>query len=363
MSRTGMVTVCGAAQGAPNAGLFGNGSDGALTVAENQTIALDVQEDVGQIVKQYTTLTIEAGGVLKPAHRCNGMIIMVQGDCTIRGTLSVSKCGPLLNDQESAALEDIHIKLMGALRGGDGGDGGDCGTTRDITTTEGDVTTTVKTPYKKGGKGGKGHLLGGGFGGGGAGDGMTNGDNGGDSEPRPPHGITFPPETSGQYGAGGNGQCSSSAGTGRGGKGPGGSGGTNYYQGFVEGTPSGVINGIDGDAYPGGGLWLYVGGKLKIETTGQIESDGGNGADSRAIGNPFGDGYPGQGGSAGGGIIAIVYGGEYENLGSVHANGGETPRLPSHYTSGSVDYSRCKGQNGSVGTVKVVSVMTLTLEV
>ena len=360
MSRTGMVTVCGAAQGAPNAGLFGNGSDGALTVAENQTVALDVQEDVGQIVKQYTTLTIEKGGVLKPAHRCNGMIIMVQGDCTIRGTLSVSKCGPLLNDQESAALEDIHIKLMGALKGGDGGDGGDCGTTRDITTTEGDVTTTVKTPYKKGGKGGKGHLLGGGFGGGGAGDGMTSGDNGGDSEPRPPHGITFPPETSGQYGAGGNGQCSSSAGTGTGGKGPGGSGGTNYYYQSVEGNPHGVINGNAGDAYPGGGLWLYVGGKLKIETTGQIDADGGDGADNTPTDVTFQGGFPGQGGSAGGGIIAIVYGGKYENLGSVHANGGTTPALASRYDT---YFVRCKGQNGSVGTVKVVSVTTLALEV
>ena len=360
MSRTGMVTVCGAAQGAPNAGLFGNGSDGALTVAENQTVALDVQEDVGQIVKQYTTLTIEAGGVLKPAHRCNGMIIMVQGDCTIRGTLSVSKCGPLLNDQESTALEDIHIKLMGALRGGDGGDGGDCGTTHDITTTEGDVTTTVKTPYKKGGKGGKGHLLGGGFGGGGAGDGMTSGDNGGDSEPRPPHGITFPPETSGQYGAGGNGQCSSSAGTGTGGKGPGGSGGTNYYYQSVEGNPHGVINGNAGDAYPGGGLWLYVGGKLKIETTGQIDADGGDGADNTPTDVTLQGGFPGQGGSAGGGIIAIVYGGKYENLGSVHANGGTTPTLASRYDTYRV---RCKGQNGSVGTVKVVSVTTLALEV
>lgn len=361
MSRTGMVTVCGAAQGAPNAGLFGNGSDGALTVAENQTVALDVQEDVGQIVKQYTTLTIEAGGVLKPAHRCNGMIIMVQGDCTIRGTLSVSKCGPLLNDQESTALEDIHIKLMGALMGGDGGDGGDCGTTYDITTTEGDVTTTVKTPYKKGGKGGKGHLLGGGFGGGGAGDGLISGDNGGDSEPRPPHGITFPPETSGQYGAGGNGRYSDEDYShGKGGKGPGGSGGTNYYATVIEGHPSGAIDGVAGDAYPGGGLWLYVGGTLRIETNGQVVADGGNGANVNTAKFDGSGGFPGQGGSAGGGIIAIVYGGKYENLGSVHANGGTTPALTSHYDTNRV---RCKGQNGSVGTVKVVSVTTLTLEV
>ena len=49
-TRIGTSRVLGAAQGAANAGWFGDGRDGDLYVADGETLALDVALDEGQIV-------------------------------------------------------------------------------------------------------------------------------------------------------------------------------------------------------------------------------------------------------------------------------------------------------------------------
>ena len=41
------------------------------------------------VVKQYTSMTIDAGDTVTTDQPCRGLMILVQGDCTINGTLSM----------------------------------------------------------------------------------------------------------------------------------------------------------------------------------------------------------------------------------------------------------------------------------
>lgn len=319
---------------------FGTGEDGDLIV--NEDTIMEVLEDQGQIIKQYNNLTINEGATLKPSGRCNGMILLIKGNLVVNGTISVKKCAPLLNSNESEAKKEPHIKICGNLKGGNGGKGGD-----------------GKFSGGKGGLGGLGHELGGGYGGGGAGDGNYDGSldtAGGDSEPRPPVGIVWPCTTSGEYGAGGKGGKSASSypygGISDGGAAPGGSGGTYYRANFVEGTPNGPIKGLPGDAYGGGLLIIFVKGSVRIGSTGIIDADGGIGAGiDESSGYFYSADRPGLGGSAGGGIIAIIHTGDYINSGSIHANGGAAPIPPdlsmSEYPTESL------GEAGEIGTILI----------
>lgn len=411
--------------------LFGDGSDGALTVAKNKTTTLDVVEDTGQIIKQYTSLTIEEGATLKPAHRCNGTIILVNGDCTINGTLSVDKCSPLENDAESDCYNNANIAVCGFLEGGAGGAGGDgyqkpAGQRRNSETNEvelfdGEICGT-------GGAGFEGYVFGGGYGGGGAG---SRGDtikysynestksfdeipldanfncNGGGYETRPVKGMTWPNTTSSTYGAGGQGSNSEcgyyyksypgdNGGTvtkkfpieadkrSNGGAAPGGSGGSAYDMEKTS-AAAGIgtieeLTGTAGDAYGGGALWLFVKGTLTIGANGKITANGGKGGviaprDGQYV-NMM-QGFPGSGGSGGGGVVAIVYGAGYVNNGTVEARGGEsvffdTSKYQYRYSnsydkyyldsSGEIKSTKCQfieiaprtaGGAGSIGTVFV----------
>ena len=411
--------------------LFGDGSDGALTVAKNKTTTLDVVEDTGQIIKQYTSLTIEEGATLKPAHRCNGTIILVNGDCTINGTLSVDKCSPLENDAESDCYNNANIAVCGFLKGGAGGTGGDGyqkpagkrlnSETNEFELFDGEICGT-------GGAGFEGYVFGGGYGGGGAG---SRGDtikysynkstktfdeiplnanfncNGGGYETRPVKGMTWPNTTSSTYGAGGQGSNSEcgyyyksypgdNGGTvtekfpieadkrSDGGAAPGGSGGSAYDMEKTS-TVAGIgtieeLTGTAGDAYGGGALWLFVKGTLTIGANGKITANGGKGGviaprDGQYV-NMM-QGYPGSGGSGGGGVIALVYGTGYVNNGTVEARGGEsvffdTSKYQYRYSnsydkyfldsSGTIQSTKCQfieiaprtaGGAGSIGTVFV----------
>lgn len=331
--------------------LFGDGSDGDLVVPANTTMEWDVKEDIGRIYKQYNTLTLEEGSTLKPKHRCNGAIILVKGDCIIRGHLSMDGCAPLLNDYENETLNDRHVKLAGALKGGNGGKGG--AGYWILSTNEFSAPTDADRISNFGGIGGNGHRLGGGFGGGGGGGERYKSQfagympeyeyKGGASEPRPSFGITWPCTTNGAYGAGGgsygdynNSSSFHANGTVKGGAAPGGSGGSLGGSAFVEG--GGLFygySGAAGRAYGGGALWLYVGGCVIIEQTGEITANGGVGALIGMKNDRTGqsritdcDAFGGCGGSGGGGIIFICFGAQtnthylgYVNDGTVAASG------------------------------------------
>ena len=74
----------------------GDGSDGALTTSGN--VSLVVPNKVGSydgdmVVKQYSSLTVSAGHTLTVDQPNRGLFIMVTGDCTINGTLSMAGRG------------------------------------------------------------------------------------------------------------------------------------------------------------------------------------------------------------------------------------------------------------------------------
>lgn len=334
MTRIGYAEVIGGATGgAANAGWFGDGSDGALRVEDGEALELEVAGD-GYVFKQYESGYIGTGGTLTTANRCNGAILLFNGDLDIGGHVHMDKRGPLLNDNEAQVLALSWVAAC-AAKGAMGGNGG----------TGGSSTTA-------GGIGGNGHSLGGGWpGGGGAkhsGNGYYSGDNtkytttsgpAGAGEPRPPFGTTMPyPGTgrTGSFGAGA-GATLNSYGTdkvGKGGSAPGGGGALT--------TISGVgAHGPAGSGYPGGFLAIFVKGKVNILSTGIVSADGGNGA----AGGKYNNYQAGGGGGGGGGIVVIAYGGSINNAGSTHAYGG---------TGGIVG-----GADGGEGTVLITKLSDL----
>lgn len=330
MARQGVTRVFGAANGgAANAGWFGDGRDGDLHVADGETLALEVALDEGQIVKQYKNLIIEKGATLKPANRCNGMILLISGDLMVDGAISVDGCAPFANDSEETASQEMHVRLC-PLTGGQGGNGG------------------AGASGGAGGQGSGGIWCGGGWpGGGGGGYGRyswgslnwsINTYPGGDGT-RPVHGMTWPvaggSSGGGSYGSGGT---ASYINGGVGGASPGGGGGGTVISNVS--NYGDKINGSAGNGYPGGGLWIFVKGKIKIGASGLISADGGNGG-AGAVYTTNSSVYGGGGGGGGGGVIALIYGDSITNEGSVRADGG-------HGGTGSE-----AGNDGAIGSVLI----------
>ena len=269
---------------------FGTGEDGDLTVSSD--VALPVALDSGQIIKQYNNLTVTSTGVLHPANRCNGMILLVKGDLTVDGTIHVDKCAPLLNDNEELAAQEQHIVLCG-VTGGNGGSGG--------------AGSSYANDIGQPGIGGAGFVFGGGFGGGSAGaahGGRSDAAayNGGSGDPRPSAGTTVPIEAAvaanAQYGAGGYANAGRSSGIAYGGGGPGGSGGSAEYTSVNSRYYS--QSGLDGDAFGGGLLVIFVAGKVRLNSIAHLSASGGNGANGVLCTNGA---STGGGGGGGGGAI------------------------------------------------------------
>ena len=315
----------------PYSSWFGTGEDGDLVV--DTDMPLDVAIDEGQIVKQYNSLTITSTGILHPANRCNGLIILVKGDCEISGHLHADKCAPFANSFEPTASQQSHIRLCAQV-GGKGGNGG-------------------STSRASGGTATDGRWCGGGWPGGGAGGVAGQNYNltwtpratAGGAGTRPITGMSWPvpgasnTNSSGSYGSGGTGAYMTG---GVGGASPGGAGGGAYiYLGNDYGAER---SGSAGDGYPGGGLWLFVGGTLTITATGIVSADGGNGGDSGTYNTTR---VGGGGGGGGGGVVCIVHTGIFSNAGSVHANGG---------IGGAGDSA---GQDGSVGALLIANIADL----
>lgn len=354
MTRVGRTYVKGTAAGAANDGYFGNGSDGALNVAAGQTFTIDVPSEDTQIIKNYSSVHIAAGATVKTSGRCNGVVWLVSGDFILDGTINVDKRAPLLNDNEAAAAQELHVALCGALNGGKGGNGS-AGGTAGTSSSSSDMVWSSWGNNRAGGTGGQGFRLGGGYGGGGGGD----SDAGGSCEPRPPIGTTIPyPSGRGVVFCGTGGSSYNSPASDHpyfyaGGAGPGGSGAFGIY------NQSGK-RGNTGDAIGGGAIWIFVMGQVKIGSTGIISACGGGGATGVSGSVSYSGGYTGSsvlytgsGGGGGGGIIALVYSGGISNLGSLRADGGKGG------ANIAAPYGSTKGDDGAVGTVFVKSISDL----
>lgn len=341
MPRQGVTRVRGTAAGSVGAGYFGNGEEGDVTITGDTPLAVTLDE--GQLIKQYESLTINEGATLRPANRCNGMILLVRGDMTINGTISADKCAPLANPNEDEASNERHVALCN-ITGGNGGSGGRGSY---YSRNGNDVDRYVRGA---GGTGGSGFAFGGGYGGGG-GSGDSGGP-GGPGDPRPPIGSPIPyPGGSGVKvcGVGGT------DGRGVGGGGPGGGGGAAQ-------DSDRHSNGSTGDAIGGGAIYIFVGGVLTIGATGKITANAGNGGNgARCAGGGYSPGYNGGenwygggGGGGGGGCIALIHSGSYNNLGSIMVNGGAGGQCGGENNGYTQD-----GNPGAAGTTLITTLAEL----
>lgn len=265
----------------------GDGSDGSKTVSVDETLNPAYQ------TFNYTDLTIDVTKTLSfgSNYQNKVVVIKVQGDCIINGTLSVKGGGSLGGAGGNVAANGVdgsvintdvldalaHQGIKGLAGTNAGGAGGAALTLTGIAVVY--CTQSKKIVWLLPGVGGAG-------GGGGAAVGAATGGAGGSISALPVAG------TNGSNLAGG------------GGAGGGGGGGAG-----------------------GGAIRLEVAGNLTIGGAGIIDVSGQDGANGGTGGNTTTTGHGGPGGGAGGGgtggMALILYNGTLSNSGTIDISGGD----------------------------------------
>ena len=312
-----------------------------LTTISSNTSIPSVQ-DGPTVVQRYRNLAIASGATLTTQYRCCGLVLVVDGDLTVNGTISMTARGasfqpsadyriknellpgndilyeidiPATADEIAEYLkrakgrclsfEDLPAIYRPTLycRGPHGGvyAPADLGAIPAVGAVGGSGGVTAN-----GNPGGNGtdRRCGGGGGGGGA-----------NGAPRGGNGVAGTCFSGGSGGGGGNGATGGDATE------FGGSGGngvvTSNSAGGGAGNPGGVgVNGTAGETGTGGLLLIVCRGRLIVSSTGSIVSKGSKGGNGHAS-------WPGAGGGgSGGGSINIFHGETFENAGSISAEGG-----------------------------------------
>ena len=93
--------------------IFGDGSDGDLVIKAGETVTLEGPVPHQSVIeKNYTSITIEAGGTLTTADYNAGLVLRCQGDCTIHGTIDQSGKAPKTNpDSTYPSVSYTHLTL------------------------------------------------------------------------------------------------------------------------------------------------------------------------------------------------------------------------------------------------------------
>ena len=324
--------------------------------------------DGDMVVKQYTSLTVNAGDTISVDQPNRGLMLLVQGDCTINGTISMKGRGGNGNPTASGGSDSNTVDANGlrmpfhttggsssltaanTLFNGTGNDArsvlanfrtivssgtivqlvrqganGGGGTNQVTAGTPGNNGTTGQTGG--GGDGGRGYIAVQGDGSygscwaGGSGGGGANG-----NSARADDAVAF-------AGAGGDGETDHSASC------TGGCGNPSGNNDVTDGSGANSQGGC------GGLIILVVGGNVTIGSNGLITAVG---SDSGACSG--GNSWHASGGASGGGNIVIAHRGTYTNNGTVTAAGGTSGTVAS-YT-----YSK-RGGNGGNGSVQVLQVL------
>ena len=323
--------------------------------------------DGDMVVKQFTSMTIDSGDTVTVDAPCRGLFILVQGDCTINGTLSMLGKGAGVDPTSSGGSDSNAVDSNGLrfpfLKSGSSESLtaaatllNGCGTTaRSVIANFRTLSSNgiIKTISRQGNSGGSGRS------GVGEGNNGTSGSNSGNTLSSGGGGG------GGSYnatsGAGSYGSCfiGGSGGGGADNSGSGGSatsygrngGNSNGHGGDTSTGGAGNPNGTNSnpsiranDTSPNGGgglIVLVVGGNLTIGSGGKITAEG------QAV-DTSQRGAPGSGGSSGGGCILLAHRGTYSNSGTVTADGG-------NYVSSAFGYGGQGGDggDGSVHTVQI----------
>lgn len=99
---------------------FGDGSDGSLNTNGNNTFTVENKNgsyDGDMVVKQYTSLTVNAGHTLTPDQPCRGMIIYVRGDCVVNGKISMTGRGAAADPTTAGASDNAAVPTAGIQYG------------------------------------------------------------------------------------------------------------------------------------------------------------------------------------------------------------------------------------------------------
>lgn len=334
---------------------FGFGTDGDFNSTGNTTLTSILNGDV--VVRQYANFTLNAGHTFTVSNRCKGLVIYVNGDAVINGTISMTgkgatgqvseevtfiretvngtdersassvvPCGTALVNIESNQPPITHGKIitLGACAGGTGIVGSQSQGWFGIANPG---VSTGNNTWKTGGGGAGGSLNGATGGAGAIGTPFVGGSGGGAMDKYSGTG-----NSAGLYGAAG------------------GSGYDDWEDraGGGAGYPAATSrSGTRVAGLGGGGLViLIVKGSVTIGSTGRIESNGGNGGSAQTGSYDYA-----TGGGAGGGIVGIIYGGTLVNNGTTVALGGNA----NDGNSGA--HRTCYGGNGGNGSVNFLQVL------
>ena len=96
---------------------FGDSSDGDVTISADTS--LTSTEDGDMIVMNYGNLTIDATKTLTVDNRCRGLLLFVDGDLTVNGTISMTGRGCHANPADSIKSGWIDVPTAGYSYEGD----------------------------------------------------------------------------------------------------------------------------------------------------------------------------------------------------------------------------------------------------
>ena len=325
--------------------------------------------DGDMVVKQYNSVTIDTGDTVTVDQPCRGLFILVKGDCTINGTLSMTARGAFANPTSSGGSDSNAVDSNG-LRFPFLTSGGSSSLTAANTLLNGcgtearSVISNFQTLSSNGtiisiprvgttrGSGANANNLTTSIAGGPGGT-TTNGCGGGGAGKAYYRAVSQDGGLSSCFGGGsGSGAVRSYSSNYTNSSNPvdyGGQGGQGQYSGSFQnvsgggaGNPAGGSTGTStgGTNGTGGVIILVVAGNLTIGASGKILANGSPGGVASDDANNM------EGGASGGGRIIIAHRGTYSNSGTVQAVGGKAA------TSGMSG----TGGDGGAGTVTVEQV-------
>jgi len=367
---------------------FGDGSDGDVTISSSTNLTVSNTSgsyDGDMVLKQYNTLTVNAGQTLSTNVPCRGLFIYVKGNCTINGTIDMTGRGAYADpastsspswgsagsDGNTLGANGLQLGMVKAgssetlINNGTGFNG--CGTAvRTAVANQADISGNGKiySISRYGAAGGSGshgnNHAEGNAGTSGAGSNQTGGGGSGatsnSSQSNAGNGAAGSCWSGGSGGAGVHGGFDSNAHA----QPNGGAAGTGNFGGNAggAGNPGGIGNGGHGgtgQTGTGGTVWLIVGGTLS--GSGSIVSNGKNGG-------AFVNNSCGGGGGSGGGAIIVAAVTDSSSL-TLTANGGSGTITSNsggskHGGNGGAGYTLKEGGLSVAGTVETTATILST---
>ena len=284
---------------------FGDNRDGRLnltgSIASVRTFvsrSFASTQDGAPVVKNFSSLFISRSVVVSPTRRCRGMLIFVDGDATISGSISMTCRGAKFTGSE-ASFSVLNPPYLG-----------------DYWSTQLFPSASYLSRVFAVGAAGAAAPIAGAAGIAGSAGVFGRSGGGGSGGSSPTVGALGTAGTSFSGGTGGGGGSNNPGGAGGAGVVFGSSGGVGGPNaGGGAGNPNGTGGTATGEG-TGGLLILIVRGNLRIGPNGSISANGiagNNAVSANAISG---------GGGSGGGVLYVYYGGTLTNNGTVSSNGG-----------------------------------------